>query len=109
MPTGGGLQQAIGDRGGVSAIRCLAARQPSHIEVSVCLSEGSLDENPWKYELGIEQEPRGKHKAKLRFERVTRGTASVLSRPDSQDKADEERLCQTALEQTMFNKAWMRS
>lgn len=35
---------------------------------------------------------------------MTKGTATILSRPDGDDKGDEERFYQTALEQTMFNK-----
>lgn len=58
MPTGRGLKQAIGDRSGVSAIRCLAARQPSHIGVSVTLAESANEIYPWRYEIGVEQERR---------------------------------------------------
>jgi predicted ATPase len=104
MPSGGGLQQAIGDRGGVSAIRCLAARQPSHIEIAVKLGENSSDENPWTYELGIEQERRGNRRPRILFERVSRGVKRLLERPDADDDDDEERKYQTALEQTTFNK-----
>lgn len=104
MPSGGGLQQAIGDRGGVSSIRCLAARKPSHIEISVTLAEGVNDEAPWVYELGIEQESRGTHRPRVRHERVLRGSKTYLNRPNMEDRTDEERLYQTALEQTMFNK-----
>jgi predicted ATPase len=104
VPTGGGLQQAIGDRGGVSAIRCLAARQPSYIEISVMLAENSNDANRWIYELGIEQERRGNRRPRILFEKVSRGTKKLLERPNSDDKEDSERLYQTALEQTTFNK-----
>src|ERR1700720_4470580 len=54
---GGGLQNAIARRGGLSKIRCLAARQSSDVGITVELSEnggGAL----WKYEIGITQEPR---------------------------------------------------
>src|SRR5262249_4162703 len=33
--SGGGFQQAVGSRGGVSAIRCLAARRYPDIEINV--------------------------------------------------------------------------
>jgi predicted ATPase len=104
MPTGGGLQQAIGDRGGVSAIRCLAARQPSHIELSVKLGENAADTDAWSYTLGIAQEQRGNRRPRILFERVFRGNRMILERPNDDDRADEERLYQTALEQTTFNK-----
>jgi len=36
---GGGLQQAVADHGGVSKIRCLAARQYPDIEIGISLSD----------------------------------------------------------------------
>ena len=37
---GGGLQQAVARRGGLSTIRCLAARRQSEVEIGVELTEG---------------------------------------------------------------------
>ncbi len=50
--TGGGFQKACTDRGGVSKIRCLAARQHPEVEISVQLSEG--DEKVWSYEIAFQ-------------------------------------------------------
>ena len=38
---GGGLQKAVEDRGGLSKIRCLAARRHPDVEIEVYLSESS--------------------------------------------------------------------
>src|SRR4030042_925642 len=46
---GGGLQKAVTERGGLSKIRCLAARQNPDIEIKVKLSDYSNDEALWTY------------------------------------------------------------
>jgi predicted ATPase len=99
---GGGLQQAIFQRGGVSKIRCLAARREPDVELEVELSNGST-EPEWKYAIGITQQVRGHRQPILRFERVFKGGELVLERPDEQDKLDEVRLTQTHLEQISAN------
>jgi predicted ATPase len=53
---GGGLQKAVEDRGGISKIRCLAARQHPDLEIAVELSDD--DGAKWKYAIGIRQESR---------------------------------------------------
>jgi len=42
---GGGLQKAVEDRGGLSKIRCLAARRDPTVEIEVYLAE-SADKEP---------------------------------------------------------------
>jgi predicted ATPase len=51
--SGGGFQEAVGRRRGVSAIRCLAARKYPDIEIQVVVvgAEGSPR---WRYELGYQ-------------------------------------------------------
>jgi predicted ATPase len=99
---GGGLQQAIFQRGGVSKVRCLAARREPDVELEVELSNGSTQPE-WKYAIGIKQQVRGHRQPILRFERVFKGGELVLERPDEQDKLDEVRLTQTHLEQISAN------
>ncbi len=53
---GGGLQKAVKDRGGISRIRCLAARRESQVEIKVQISNGNSGA-VWSYEIGIKQEP----------------------------------------------------
>jgi len=54
---GGGLQQAVRERLGLTKIRCLAARRYPDVEIEVELSE-TIDSNPatWRYALGLRQE-----------------------------------------------------
>jgi predicted ATPase len=99
---GGGLQQAIFQRGGVSKIRCLAARREPDVEIEVELSNGSSSP-VWKYAIGITQQVRGHRQPILRFEKVWKGGDLKLNRPDDQDKRDDIRLTQTHLEQISAN------
>jgi predicted ATPase len=99
---GGGLQQAIVQRGGVSKIRCLAARSESDVELSVELTNGT--ETPtWHYSIGFTQQVRGHRQPVLRFEKVRRNGELILERPDANDQRDEVRLTQTHLEQINAN------
>lgn len=104
-PQGGGLQQALNCRGGMSKVRCLAARNDPKILIDVKLSD-SIDESPkWQYILEIAQQSTGKHLAYVSQEKVidlTIGKA-ILNRPNSNDKNDERLLSQTALEQIAQN------
>lgn len=104
-PQGGGLQQALNSRGGMSKVRCLAARNDPKILIDVKLSD-SIDESPkWQYILEIAQQSTGKHLAYVSQEKVIDlaiGKA-ILNRPNSNDKNDERLLSQTALEQIAQN------
>ncbi len=103
MP-GGGLQKAVGDRGGLSKIRCLAARRDPVVSIEVSFSESAGLEPIWKYEIGIRQEPRGKRQPRIEYERVWQGKKNLLQRPDRHDKEDPARLTQTHLEQINVNR-----
>jgi len=100
---GGGLQKAVEDRGGISKIRCLAARQYPDIEFSVSFSEPPNSDLLWKYEIGIKQEPRGYRQPHISYEKAWKGSEQVLSRPDEHDKKDKLLLTQTHLEQIAAN------
>lgn len=101
---GGGLQNAVLDRGGISKIRCLAARTHPDVEVEIHLSEFDSEEIQWKYAIGIKQEPRGSRLPFLTYEKVWEGEKLILNRPDKDDMKDKERLTQTHLEQINANK-----
>ncbi len=100
VAVGGGFQEAIRKRGGVSRLRCLAARRNPAITVFVRVG---TDQEPglWEYELCFHQDAR--RRPLIRRERVVRSGTEVLSRPDKQDEGDEERLTQTYLEQVYVN------
>src|SRR3972149_3333383 len=55
VSVGGGFQEAVRKRGGVSSIRCLAARRYPNIAVQVRIGD---DENPraWEYEIQFKQD-----------------------------------------------------
>lgn len=100
---GGGLQKAISDRGGLSKIRCLAARSKPDVEIEVSLSETAAKETLWRYAIGIKQEVRGHRNPYLTYEKVWEGDRQILNRPDHDDKQDKLRLTQTHLEQISLN------
>lgn len=103
---GGGLQKAVKDRGGVSKIRCLAARQHPEVEIEVQLSESSRQIPDWRYAIGIKQESRGYRQPFLAYERVWHKNRQVLDRPVEEDKKDPLRLTQTYLEQINANQTF---
>jgi predicted ATPase len=103
---GGGLQKAVKDRGGVSKIRCLAARQYPNVEIEVHLAESSRQDPDWKYAVGIRQESRGHRQPRLAYERVWRKDTKLFERPDEDDRKDSLRLTQTYLEQINANQAF---
>lgn len=100
VSVGGGLQSAIRQRGGVSAVRCLAARQRSDVVIKVSLGRGPAAQT-WTYELSISYEDK---QAVVRKERVTREGVAILERPLQEDVEDPQRLTQTFLEQVSANK-----
>jgi len=101
---GGGLQKAVGDRGGISKLRCLSARKDPEIGVTIEFSNSSDDKSYlWKYEIGIKQKPSGLRDPYLSYERVWHREKQVLDRPDADDKKDPARLQQTFLEQISNN------
>lgn len=107
--SGGGLQKAVLDRGGLSKIRCLAARAHPDVEVCVELSEPTSAEGSpaeWRYAVGIRQQTRGYRQPLLKFEKVWRQGELILDRPDESDKADELLLTQTHLEQINANRGF---
>lgn len=100
---GGGLQKAVSDRGGISKIRCLAARRHPDIELEIHLSNKDDEKPSWKYGIGIKQEVRGYRQPYLSYERVWNENKQILNRPDDSDKIDRLRLTQTHLEQINAN------
>lgn len=100
VAVGGGLQEAVRKRGGVSRLRCLAARRQPSITVFVRIG---TDQDPtrWQYELCFNQDFRSRPVVKR--ERVIHNGTEVLIRPDRADRADPERLTQTYLEQVYAN------
>jgi predicted ATPase len=99
LPSGGGFQQAVMSRGGVSTVRYINARHPqTNIVIDVELSDDG--KSLWRYRIEFNQE--GVHPI-IREEKVWRDGEVIVSRPDKQDEQDKTRLKQTHLEQTFAN------
>jgi predicted ATPase len=100
---GGGFQKAVTDRGGVSSLRCLAARRYSGItvEVQVGAPSDAQDCPLWKYRVEFNQDKQ--RKPILKREQIWKNGQQILNRPDVQDKNDLTRLTQTHLEQVNMN------
>jgi len=101
VSVGGGFQEAVRRRGGVSRLRCLAARRYSDIVISIHIG-GEKNLPAWRYTLRFSQD--NLQRPVVRGERVIRDGAEVLSRPNEDDKKDQERLTQTHLEQVNVNR-----
>jgi len=98
---GGGLQSALAQRGGLSKVRCLAARKDPDIEIEIELSE--KDTPIWKYAISLTQQVRGHRLPILRSEKVWKDGELIVNRPEHTDRGDELRLSQTYLEQISAN------
>ena len=100
VSVGGGFQEAVRKRRGISSLRCLAARRYSDIAVRVSIGD---DEEPsaWRYELRFNQDNR--QRAVIKEERVVRHGEEILRRPDDKDRSDPDRLTETSLEQVHAN------
>jgi len=104
----GGLQYAIGERDGVSKIRCLAARSKSQIEIEIELSESVKSNEPsWRYILKFTHQSDKKNQNQARIieeSAFNKAGKRVLHRKDSDKKEDPETLRFTWLEQPQANK-----
>ena len=103
--SGSGFREAVLDprRGGVSGIRCLAARRYPDVELAVEL-EDEGEETTWQYEIAFHQD--NQRRPRIRRERVSRGGQALVDRPNKEDAADPERLTQTYLEQVSVNQVF---
>lgn len=100
---GGGFQEAIRRRGGVSAIRCLAARRYPDIELRVFVEPAQANTR-WEYELAFNQD--AQRRARISKEKVVRDGKVLFTRPNDNDKQDPEQLTQTHIEQVNVNRSF---
>jgi predicted ATPase len=101
VPDGGGLQAAVAHRGGVSSIRALHARNPP--EVRILAEVGQQQANPvWRYEIAFNAAKR--KPPEVATERLWKNGFPIIDRPDQADRADPQRLTQTAMEQVNLNR-----
>ncbi len=104
-PSGGGLRKAISDRGGIKKVRWLPSRD-AVVSIEIHLAQGPDDVAEWKYSLAFRSEGTGLQRPVVTNECVIRHNKTILSRPDSGDEVDTERLTQTHLEQINTNGAF---
>ena len=100
VTSGGGFFKSVKDRGGVSGLRSLAARGKPDILVEVALAKE--EKTTWRYKIAFSEDRDGL--PLLTEEKVWRGANLILDRPNEDDRADEEGLRQTYLEQTIANR-----
>jgi len=96
---GGGLQEATRSRGGVSRLRCLAARRFSDLVIDVCIQN---EQTRWRYLLQFNQDNR--RRPVVKTETVWKDSQIIRERPDDDDGNDPERLTQTHIEQVTANR-----
>jgi predicted ATPase len=106
----GGLQFAVEQRGGVSKIRCLAARKRSDVAIEIFLSEDDTSKKTlWKYYLSFKHTGGGifAKQASIVEEKVTDAEGKIIAhRKESDTKEDSETLKFTILEQPNSNQAF---
>jgi predicted ATPase len=95
-----GLKQAVARRGGVSSIRCLAARQYSDVVIALDLKDG---ETEWRYELIFNQDNLSNPIVKMESVYKDNFDKPIFARPNEYDTQDSARLRQTGLEQYSYN------
>ena len=101
--SGGDFEKAIRDRGGISSIRNLAARQNNDIAIEVDI--GTDESRLWRYRIVFNQENRS-HPV-LREEKVwNEADELILDRPDRTDLEDVARLGRTHLEHVSTNRGF---
>lgn len=103
VAVGGGFEEAVAKRGGVSKLRCLAARRHSDIEIAVSVARDG-DGGIWDYEIAFSQDNR--QRPFLRREVVRYSGKEILRRPDANDEDDPARLHQTHIEQVNVNRTF---
>lgn len=100
-PVCGGLRYAVdGQRRGIKRIRSLHQQGKVVVGIVVTVQEGSTT---WTYGLRFTEGAGRDHPVVVHSEIVTKGEETLVARPDEADKADPERLSQTALQNESAN------
>ncbi len=98
---GGGFQEAVRKRGGVSGLRALAARLYSDIGLRVTVGNDE-EEALWEYRILFAQDKQ--RRPFIKKETVLHNGKALVERPNREDKDDPERTSQTYLEQVNVNR-----
>jgi len=104
----GGLQTAVEERGGITKIRCLAARRKNNVSITVELGNPNEEQNLWKYHLDFVHTGGGviKSQVKIIAEEVYSylDKKNILERGTKSKGEDDETLKYTHLEQVNANR-----
>lgn len=101
VAVGGGFEDAIRKRGGVSALRWLGAKRNPDIEIRIDVGD---EEVPVRWQYLIRFNQTRQLAPLIKEERVLHQGKPVLERPDDEDDRDLARLSQTHLEQVNVNR-----
>ena len=95
-----GLKKAVAARGGMKAVRYLCARSPSYVSLVVNLND------TWEYGLSFTSDSKGEPRITEEYVYLFQNgkIIQLLERPNPDDKQDEMRLTQTALQQVNVNR-----
>ena len=98
---GGGFQEAVRRRRGVSGLRSLAARRYPDIGVRVTVGNDE-EEARWEYRIRFAQD--NIRRPFIKDETILHSGHTLLERPNADDERDPERKRQTYLEQVNVNR-----
>lgn len=101
---GGGFEQAVERRGGLSSIRCLSARRDPNVVIGVNIGDWDGKEF-WSYQIVFTQDK--KHRPILKKEVVTSMGQNIVNRTPA-DEGDSDLSRQTWLQQATVNKSFRR-
>ena len=101
VSVGGGLEEAVRKRQGISKLRSLSARKKSDVTIRVEMGDGAGER--WTYALALGQEG---ERPQIKVESAHHGERLLFERPNASDRDDPERLTQTYLQQVNENKAF---
>lgn len=98
---GGGFQEAVRRRGGVSGIRALSARRYPDVYIRVAVGNDEK-EALWEYRVRFAQD--NLRRPFIKEETVLHDGKALLRRPNAEDDSDPQRKSQTYLEQVNVNR-----
>ena len=98
---GGGFQEAVGRRGGVSGLRSFAARRYPDVGIQVTVGD---DENEARWEYRVQFVQDNIRRPLIKKETVTHDGKILVDRPNAEDESDPQRKSQTYLEQVNVNR-----
>lgn len=100
---GGGLFEAMGERGGLPSLRCRSGGKGTGLALSIELGARHGAEPEWRYTIGVVRRRRGDPAPTLACEKVWHRGKQILDRPNADDRRDPRRLEQTYLENLTTN------